>query len=57
MQETFEFHWGKHHRAYVTNMNNQIQGSDLEKLSLEEVGGRFFPALTQRAHIPCQMHV
>ncbi|KAL6768933.1 FSD1 [Auxenochlorella protothecoides x Auxenochlorella symbiontica] len=36
-KETFEFHWGKHHRAYVTNMNNQIQGSDLEKLSLEEL--------------------
>ena len=37
MQSTFEFHWGKHHRAYVTNLNGQIKGTDLEGKSLEEV--------------------
>jgi Fe-Mn family superoxide dismutase len=37
MQSTFEVHWGKHHRTYVNNLNNQIQGKDLESKSLEEV--------------------
>ena len=37
LQSTFEFHWGKHHRAYVTNLNGQIKGTDLEGKSLEEV--------------------
>ncbi|KAK9820021.1 hypothetical protein WJX72_005216 [[Myrmecia] bisecta] len=36
-KKTLEFHWGKHHRTYVTNLNNQIKGTDLEKKSLEEV--------------------
>lgn len=36
-QTTFEFHWGKHHQAYITNLNNQIKGKDLEKLGLEEI--------------------
>jgi superoxide dismutase, Fe-Mn family len=31
------YHWGKHHRAYVDNMNKQIAGTDLEKKTLEEV--------------------
>ena len=37
VQSTFEVHWGKHHRTYITNLNNQIQGKDLESKSLEEV--------------------
>lgn len=38
MQTTLEFHWGKHHAAYVNNLNNQIKGKgDWENLSLEEV--------------------
>ena len=37
LQDTFEIHWGKHHRTYVNNLNNQIQGKDLESKSLEEV--------------------
>jgi Iron/manganese superoxide dismutases, alpha-hairpin domain len=32
-----EFHWGKHHRTYVSNMNKQIEGTDKESKSLEEV--------------------
>lgn len=36
-KNTFDFHWGKHHRAYVDNLNNQIKGTPLEKKSLEEV--------------------
>jgi superoxide dismutase, Fe-Mn family len=34
---TMEIHHGKHHNAYVTNLNNAIAGSDAEKLSIEEV--------------------
>jgi len=36
-KQTLEFHWGKHHRAYVDNMNKQIAGTDLEGKSLEEI--------------------
>lgn len=34
---TFEFHHGKHHAAYVTNLNNLTKDSDLASKSLEEV--------------------
>jgi Fe-Mn family superoxide dismutase len=36
-QKTISFHYGKHHRAYVDNLNKLVAGSDLEKKSLEEV--------------------
>jgi superoxide dismutase len=36
-QGTLDVHWGKHHRAYVTNLNNQIKGKPLENKTLEEV--------------------
>jgi Fe-Mn family superoxide dismutase len=32
-----EIHHGKHHNAYVTNLNNAIAGTDAEKLSIEEI--------------------
>ena len=35
--ETLEFHHGKHHQAYVTNLNNLIPGTEFENLSLEEI--------------------
>ncbi len=35
--ETFEFHYGKHHQAYVTNLNNLIPGTEYETLSLEDI--------------------
>ncbi len=35
--ETLEFHHGKHHNAYVVNLNNLIKGSDLENKGLEEI--------------------
>jgi Fe-Mn family superoxide dismutase len=35
--KTMEIHHGKHHNAYVTNLNNAIAGTDAEKLSLEEI--------------------
>jgi Fe-Mn family superoxide dismutase len=34
---TMEIHHGKHHNAYVTNLNAAIAGTDLESKSLEEL--------------------
>lgn len=34
--ETLEYHYGKHHQTYVTNLNNLITGTEYEKLSLED---------------------
>jgi Fe-Mn family superoxide dismutase len=35
--ETLEFHHGKHHQTYVTNLNNLIPGTEFEKSSLEDI--------------------
>lgn len=36
-KETFDYHYGKHHQAYVTNLNNLIKGTEFEELPLEEI--------------------
>nr|BAO18766.1 chloroplastic Fe-superoxide dismutase [Equisetum arvense] len=36
-KRTLEFHWGKHHRAYVDNLNKQIENTDYERNTLEEI--------------------
>lgn len=35
--ETLEYHYGKHHNAYVVNLNNLLKGSEFEGLSLEAI--------------------
>jgi Fe-Mn family superoxide dismutase len=45
-KETFEYHYGKHHQAYATNLNNLIKGTEFENASLEDIvckssGGMF----------------
>ena len=35
--ETFEYHYGKHHAAYVNKLNELVAGTDLADKSLEEV--------------------
>lgn len=35
--ETLDFHYGKHHQTYVTNLNNLVPGTEFEGLSLEEI--------------------
>lgn len=35
--ETLDFHHGKHHQTYVTNLNTLVAGSDLEGKSLEDI--------------------
>ncbi|HEY8544597.1 MAG TPA: superoxide dismutase, partial [Acidimicrobiales bacterium] len=36
-EQTLNFHHGKHHQAYVTNLNGLVAGTELEGKSLEEV--------------------
>ena len=35
--ETIDYHYGKHHQAYVTNLNNMVPGTEFENASLEEI--------------------
>ncbi len=35
--ETLEYHYGKHHKAYVTKLNSLIPNTEFETLSLEEI--------------------
>ncbi|XP_056857978.1 superoxide dismutase [Fe] 2, chloroplastic-like isoform X1 [Raphanus sativus] len=54
-RETLDYHWGKHHKTYVENLNKQILGTDLDGLSLEEVvlrsynRGNMLPAFNNAA--------
>src|SRR5882672_347681 len=36
-ERTMDFHHGRHHQAYVTNLNNLVKGSPIESQSLEEL--------------------
>jgi Fe-Mn family superoxide dismutase len=36
-QETLEYHYGKHHKTYVDNLNKLIPGTEFESLSLEDI--------------------
>ncbi|MGN6728572.1 MAG: superoxide dismutase [Rhodanobacteraceae bacterium] len=44
--ETLEYHHGKHHKAYVDNLNKMIEGTDFADMNLEDIvrkatGGMF----------------
>ena len=54
-KETLEFHYGKHHNAYVTKLNDMLPGSGLEGKSLEDIikkaeGGLFNQAAQHYNH-------
>lgn len=36
-EETLEYHYGKHHQTYVTNLNNLVPGTEFEDKTLEEI--------------------
>jgi superoxide dismutase, Fe-Mn family len=36
-KETLEYHYGKHHQTYVTNLNNLIKGTEFENAALEDI--------------------
>ncbi|MEW5300053.1 MAG: hypothetical protein WDW38_002884 [Sanguina aurantia] len=56
-KQTLEFHWGKHHRAYVDNLNKQIANSDMDSKTLEEIviaswnGGAPTPAFNNAGQV------
>lgn len=39
-KETMEYHYGKHHQAYINNLNALIKGTVFESMTLEEVVGK-----------------
>jgi superoxide dismutase, Fe-Mn family len=41
-EEGFNYHHGKHHAAYVNNLNNNIKGTDYENLQLDQIILRSF---------------
>jgi Fe-Mn family superoxide dismutase len=36
-KQTLEFHYGKHHQAYVNNLNNLVPGTRFENATLEQI--------------------
>ncbi len=38
-KQTIEFHYGKHHQAYVNNLNNLVPGTRFENATLEQIIG------------------
>jgi len=36
-KETLEYHYGKHHQGYVKKLNNGIEGTEFENMSLEDI--------------------
>ena len=47
-KETMEIHHGKHHQAYVDNLNKAIAGTDAENLSIDEISkniSKYSPAV------------
>ena len=43
--ETIEYHYGKHHQTYVTNLNKLIVGTEFENSSLEEIVKKTYEVL------------
>lgn len=39
-KETLEYHYGKHHAAYVTNLNGLIEGTDFANMPVEDIVAR-----------------
>ncbi|KAI3817882.1 hypothetical protein L1987_11682 [Smallanthus sonchifolius] len=56
-KETLEYHWGKHQRGYVDNLNKQIEGTEFDGKSLGEIiiasynNGDVLPAFNNAAQV------
>ncbi|XP_077244897.1 fe superoxide dismutase 2 isoform X2 [Tasmannia lanceolata] len=56
-RQTLEYHWGKHHRGYVENLNRQIVGTELDGMEIEDIiitsynKGDTLPAFNNAAQI------
>jgi Fe-Mn family superoxide dismutase len=35
--ETFDYHYGKHHQTYITNLNTLVKGTEWENKSLDDI--------------------
>jgi Fe-Mn family superoxide dismutase len=49
-KETLEYHYGKHHQTYVTNLNNLIKGTEFENSTLEEIVKKSSAAYSTMLH-------
>ena len=55
LQDTLSYHYGKHHRTYVDNLNKQIGGTELEAKKIEDIiqhtwnGGKQTPEFNNAA--------
>ncbi len=47
--ETIDFHYGKHHQAYVDNLNKMIAGTEFAELPLEAIIGKAQGAMFNNA--------
>ena len=62
-KETLEYHWGRHQRGYVDNLNKQIVGTELDGLTLEGVvlvsynKGDILPAFNNAAQVCHIFHI
>ena len=36
-QDTINYHYGKHEKTYIDNLNNLIQGTKYEEMPLEDI--------------------
>lgn len=56
-RQTLEYHWGRHHRSYVENLNRQVTGTELDGMPLEDVivasynKGDLLPAFNNAAQV------
>lgn len=56
-RQTLEFHWGKHHRAYVDNLKKQVLGTELEGKTIDHIihttynNGDLLPAFNNAAQV------
>ena len=60
-KETLEFHHGKHHNAYVVNLNNLQKGTEFESMDLESIvkkssGGVYNNAAQIWNHLLLELH-
>jgi Fe-Mn family superoxide dismutase len=45
-RETMDYHYGKHHRAYIDTLNERVRGTDFEHLPLETIVRATRPSTT-----------
>ena len=48
--QTMQIHHDKHHAAYVTNLNNAIQGTDLGNQPIEDAGQEYRQGAGKHSH-------